>query len=165
MRKKKEENNREWGKKNEKGKKACRHGQSWEICGGLKKSRIVIGQNRLTCRKMERLISSDLMARFMCSELMRTLKFSAVCIMTLFICKSSAVCFLTIPPSLSLCFHMWNAVDEVIICAWRLNLHWFWKPELHYNITFKMKLLFFLTKVLDKVKLFLHWCQVYSFVQ
>lgn len=52
---------------------------------------------------MERLISTDLMARFMCSELMRTLKFSAVHIMTLFICKSSAVCFVTIPlfPSFS----------------------------------------------------------------
>ncbi len=110
----------EW--KNEKDKKASRHGQSSEICGGLEKRSAVVGQILLTCRKMERLISTDLMARFMCSELMRTLKFSAVHIMTLVICKSSAVCFVTIPLSLFLCFHMWNAVDEAIaLCELSLN--------------------------------------------
>ncbi len=44
--------------------------------------------------------------------------------MTLVICKSSAVCFVTIPLSLFLCFHMWNAVDEAIaLCELSLTVY------------------------------------------
>lgn len=110
-----------------------------------------------------RLISTDLMARFICSELMRTLKFSAVRIMTLFICKSSAVCFLTIPLSLSLsrplillshveCYR-WGNHSLCIRTVSESNLK---AKTMFYNITFKIKFCFvyFLTKVFDNVKSF-----------